>query len=166
MEVAANRGEAQLAEAQRLAKRDIARAEGESRSRELLGKGEASRIAEIGMSEAAVQLQKIRAYGDPRLFALNIISEQMAHSAQPLVPERLLVMGDGAARGDGTGEGTQGFSMMSQLLALLLSERSGINITENKAGLEELEKFTARLVERQSAAQPAPAVVSSAPQAG
>ena len=71
IEVSANKGEAQLAEAQRLAKRDIALAEGESKSRELLGKGEASKIAQIGLSEAAVLLQKVRAYGDPRLFALN-----------------------------------------------------------------------------------------------
>jgi len=58
VEVAANKGEAQLAEAQRLAKRDIARAEGESRSKELLGKGEGARIAQIGLSEAAVFLQR------------------------------------------------------------------------------------------------------------
>src|SRR5438093_11771628 len=42
IEVAGNRGEAQLAEAQRLSRRDIARAEGESRSREVLGRGEAA----------------------------------------------------------------------------------------------------------------------------
>ncbi len=58
IEVAANKGEAQLAEAQRLARRDIARAEGESKSKELLGKGEGARIAQIGLSEAAVFLQK------------------------------------------------------------------------------------------------------------
>src|SRR6266446_2462505 len=128
VEVAANKGEAQLAEATRLAKRDIARAEGESqsralqaqgdrqaaiaraegesRSKELLGKGEgarieqtgkgeASRIAQIGLSEAAVNLQKIRAYGDPRLYALNLVSDQFAKSAQPIVPERVLIMGGG-----------------------------------------------------------------------
>ena len=68
---------------------------GESRSKELLGKGEAARIAQIGLSEAAVQLQKIRAYGDPRLFALNLVSEHFANSTQPLVPERMMMMGDG-----------------------------------------------------------------------
>ena len=93
IEVAGNRGEAQLAEAQRLSKRDIARAFGESRSRELLGKGEAAKIAQVGLAEAAVSLQKIRAYGDPRLFALNLAADHFARSAQPIVPERLLVMG-------------------------------------------------------------------------
>jgi uncharacterized membrane protein YqiK len=157
IELAANRGEAQLAEAQGLAKRDVARAEGESRSKELLGKGEAARIAQIGLSEAAVQLQKIRAYGDPRLFALNLVSEHFANSTQPLVPERLMVMGEGH-NGNGNGEtavpagGAQGFSMMGQLLALLLSERSGVNIAENKAGVEDLEKFTRQMVEKEGAA--------------
>jgi uncharacterized membrane protein YqiK len=156
IEVAANRGEAQLAEAQGLAKRDVARAEGESRSKELLGKGEAARIAQIGLSEAAVQLQKIRAYGDPRLFALNLVSEHFANSTQPLVPERLLVMAEGQ-NGNGKGEGAapggaQGFSMLGQLLALLLSEHSGVNIAENKGGVEDLEKFTRQMVEKKAGA--------------
>ena len=86
IEVAGNRGEAQLAEAQRLSRRDIARAEGESRSRELLGRGEAAKIAQVGLAEAAVSLQKIRAYGDSRLFALNLVAERFAGSAQPIVP--------------------------------------------------------------------------------
>ena len=105
IELAGNRGEAQLAEAQGLAKRDIARAEGESRSKDLLGKGEAARIAQIGLSEAMVQLQKIRAYGDPRLFALNLVSEHFANSRQPLVPERLMVMGEGNGNGHSNGNG-------------------------------------------------------------
>jgi uncharacterized membrane protein YqiK len=158
IEVAANRGEAQLAEAQGLAKRDIARAEGESRSKELLGKGEAARIAQIGLSEAAVQLQKIRAYGDPRLFALNLVSEQFASSTQPLVPERLLVMGEGRTGGETPGAGTGAQNgMLGQLIALLLSEHSGINVAENQPGLEELEKFTRQMVEKREAA-PASAV--------
>ncbi len=55
----------------------------------------------VGLSEATVSLQKIRAYGDPRLFALNLVAEHFARSAQPLVPERLLVMGGGEAGKDG-----------------------------------------------------------------
>ena len=158
IELAANRGEAQLAEAQGLAKRDVARAEGESRSKELLGKGEAARIAQIGMSEAAVQLQKIRAYGDPRLFALNLVSEHFANSTQPLVPERLLVMGEGqngksAEGGAAPAGGAQGYSMLGQLLALLLSEHSGMNIAEDKdGGVEDLEKFTRQMVEKKEGA--------------
>src|SRR5439155_10585812 len=150
VEVAANKGEAQLAEAQRLAKRDIARAEGESRSKELLGKGEGARIAQIGLSEAAVFLQKIRAYGDPRLFALSLVSDQFAKSAQPLVPERLFIMGGGK-----DGEAKPEFASVStlgQLLSLLLAEKAGIGVTEKTQDLEALEKFTAELTKKMAAA--------------
>ena len=146
VEVAANKGDAQLAEAQRLAKRDVARAEGESRSKELVGKGEGSRIAQTGLSEAAVFLQKIRAYGDPRLFALSLVADQFAKSAQPLVPERLLLMG-GAKDGDAKTDFTS-VSTLGQLLTLLLAEKAGIGITEKSQDLEELEKFTAQLTKK------------------
>jgi uncharacterized membrane protein YqiK len=148
VEVAANKGEAQLAEAQRLAKRDIARAEGESRSKELLGKGEGARIAQIGLSEAAVFLQKIRAYGDPRLFALSLVADQFAKSAQPLVPERLLLM-SGAKDGDAKADLTS-VSTLGQLLTLLLAEKAGIGVTEKSQDLEELERFTAQLTKKMS----------------
>jgi uncharacterized membrane protein YqiK len=144
VEVAANRGEAQLAEAQRLSRRDIARAEGESRSRELLGRGDASKIAQVGLAEAAVSLQKIRAYGDPRLFALNLVAERFAGSAQPIVPERLLVMG-----GNGGEKLDLGSSnVFSQFLTLLLAEKSGIGVTEGGKGMEDLEKLTASLAKK------------------
>lgn len=179
IEVSANKGESALAEAQRLAKRDVARAEGESqsraiqaqgdrqaaisraegesRSRELIGKGEgariesqgkgeASRIAQIGLSEAAVNLQKIRAYGDPRLYALNLVSDQFAKSAQPIVPERVFIMGGGK---DGEGKADVGsVNLLSQLLGLILSEKAGIGVTEKSPGLESLEKFAEEITRR------------------
>jgi hypothetical protein len=143
VEVAGNRGEAQLAEAQRLSKRDIARAVGQSRSQELIGKGEAAKIAQTGLAEAAVSLQKIRAYGDPRLFALNLAADHFAKSAQPIVPERLLVM-------NGSGEGKLDLStsnVFSQFLTLLLAEKSGLGISDGK-GVEELEKLASDLTKR------------------
>ncbi len=118
IEVAGNRGSAQLAEAERLAKRDIARAEGESRSKELLGAGEASRIAQIGRAEANVNQQKIAAYGDPRLFALSLLGDQLAKSQQPLVPQQLFALG-----GDGTQGGAAG-SLLTQLLGMLVGEKA------------------------------------------
>jgi regulator of protease activity HflC (stomatin/prohibitin superfamily) len=144
VEVAGNRGEAQLAEAQRLARRDIARAEGESRSRELLGRGEAAKVAQVGLAEAAVSLQKIRAYGDSRLFALNIVADRFAGSAQPIVPERLLVMG--GAGGEKLDLGSS--NVFSQFLTLLLAEKSGIGVTEGGKGVEDLEKLTASLAKK------------------
>jgi uncharacterized membrane protein YqiK len=134
--ISANRGEAQLAEARRLAERDVARAEGESRSRELLGRGEASRIAQTGIAEAGVFLKKIHAYGDPRLFALNLLSEQMARSQQPLVPERVLMMG-----ADGNGGPVAGMSLFGKLLALLLAEKGGLDLAGQAGDPRELEHF-------------------------
>ena len=136
IEVAANKGEAQLAEAQRLAKRDVARAEGESRSKELIGTGEASRIAQTGLAEAAVFLQKIKAYGDARLFALNHLSDRFSQSTQPLVPERVLISGTK------DGESSQ-MGLLSMLLNLLVSEKAGIKVAEDDATLAELEKYSA-----------------------
>jgi uncharacterized membrane protein YqiK len=134
--IAGNRGEAQLAEARRLAERDVARAEGESRSRELLGRGEASRIAQTGVAEAGVFLKKIHAYGDPRLFALNLLSEQMARSQQPLVPQRVLMMG-----GDGNGGPEAGMSLFGKLLALLLAEKGGLDLAGQAGETKNLEQF-------------------------
>ncbi len=170
IEIAGNKAEAQLAEAQRLAKRDIARAEGEARTKvllaegesrskqllaegeskaqELMGKGEGARIAQTGLSEAAVFLQKIRAYGDPRLFALNLVSEQFAHSAQPLVPERLFIAGAGAGtNGNGKHDGSE-TGVLGPLLSLLLSEKAGVDLGDKAKGLEELEALAKELTKK------------------
>lgn len=141
VEIAGNRGEAQLAEALRLSKREIALAEGQSRAQELFGKGEASRIAQTGLAEAAVSLQKIRAYGDPRLFALNLMAEHFSKSAQPLVPERLLMMAGGHE--DGEGGNT---NLFSQLLGLMLSEKAGLGL--NTSDTDTLEKVAASFAEK------------------
>ena len=158
IEISANKGEAQLAEAERLARRDVARARGEAQSRELLGKGEASRIAQTGLAEAAVFLRKIRAYGDSRLFALSNVSEQLSHSQQPLVPQRLMMTGGG--NGQAT-DGTAG--LFGQLLALLLAERAGMDMgkaTPEEPG--ELEAYVRQLV----AAGQAGEAVQATPAAG
>jgi uncharacterized membrane protein YqiK len=136
VEIAGNRGAAQLAEARRLAERDVARAEGESRAQELIGRGQASRVAQVGLSEAGVTLQKVRAYGDPRLLALNLVADRFAQSAQPIVPERLLVMGGGADAGATAGAS----NVLSQLVALLLAERAGLPMAADERALAELEE--------------------------
>jgi hypothetical protein len=137
IEIAGNRGEAQLAESRRLARRDVARAVGESRSKEVLGRGEASRIAQVGLSEAGVLLQKVRAYGDPRLFALNLVAERFATSAQPIVPERLLVMGGESGSASGS---LAGSNVLTQLVSLLLAERAGLGLTADDPLIAELER--------------------------
>ena len=135
IEVAANRGEAQLAESERLAKRQIALAQGEATSKEMLGKGEGSRIAQIGLAEAAVTLQKVNAYRDPRLFALALVAEQFSKSSQPLVPERLFLTG---SNGNGEGEGLNS-SLVGQLLSLLVSEKSNIGVAAEGVNTDALQ---------------------------
>jgi hypothetical protein len=153
VEIAGNRGEAQLAEAQRLARRDVARALGESRSQELLGKGQGARIAQVGLSEASVLLQKVRAYGDPRLFAVNTVSDNFAKSAQPIVPERLFVLGGGNGSSAGTAQGAT--NIVSQLLALLLAEKAGLGVGDAAKGIEDLERIARDMAQR-AAEGPAP----------
>jgi uncharacterized membrane protein YqiK len=131
IEIAGNRGGAQLAEARQLAQRDIARAEGESKSKELLGRGEASRVSQVGLAEATVNLKKIQAYGDPRLFTLNLVTEQLAKSLQPLVPQSLMMMGGGGADGAGSMNST---SLAGNLIGLLLAEKGGLKLSLGGAG--------------------------------
>lgn len=132
VEISANRGEAQLAEAQRLAKRDVIRAEGTSKSEELLGHGEAARISKTGLAEAAVSRKKVLAYGDPRLLALTRVGEELANSKQPLVPERVLTMGHG---GNGDGDGTS-MGLFEKLIVLLLAEKAGLGIDSAATALD------------------------------
>ena len=138
VEIAANRGEAQFAEAEQLAKKQVTLAEGEARSKELIGKGESSRIAQVGLAEAAVTLQKVGAYRDPRLYALNVFADRFSQSVQPLVPSRLFI-----SNGAGTkpGETNANGSVLETLLSLILSEKAGINIQENTASSKPLEEF-------------------------
>ncbi len=153
VEIAGNLGEAQLAEARRLAERDVARAQGESKAKELLGRGEASRIAQVGLSEAGVLLQKVRAYGEPRLFALSLVADRFASSAQPIVPERLLVMG-----GDGAAGGTP--NVLNQLLALLLADRAGVGLSRDDAALAQLDQAVHAAAEA-ATAEAIPSVVAA-----
>jgi len=69
-----------------------------------------------------------------------------------------MVMGDGG-KGDAAapGGGSQGFGIVGQLLALLLSEHSGIKIAENQAGVEDLEKFARQIVEKKDGGGEPPA---------
>ncbi len=131
IDVATNRAEAQLAEAHRLAKREIALAEGRAQAQKLEGEGEAAKVTQVGMAEATVFLQKIKAYGDPRLFALRDLAERFANSKQPLVPERIFI----------TGEGSEGHTgVLQTLLGMLVAEKAGLQITEAPS-VESLEKI-------------------------
>jgi hypothetical protein len=98
-----------------------------------------------------VLLQKVRAYSDPRLLALSLVADRFATSAQPIVPERLLVMG-------GDGAATAGASnVLNQLVTLLLAEKAGIGFTGDAAALAELDRavHSAAKVEAEATEPPA-----------
>ena len=85
--------EAELARSRRQAEQTVVLAEAESQQRILAGRGEAQRVMQVGLSEASVLLRKIASFGDPRLYALSVVAEQLTHSSQPLVPERVFIGG-------------------------------------------------------------------------
>ena len=98
---------------------------------------------QIGLTEASVLLRKVSSYGDPRLYALALVSEQLSRSAQPLVPERLFVAGgsDGASTGGQTGQG-----LMGLLISLLVAEKSGFDMSKSEES-NELKQFSDRMVQ-------------------
>ena len=136
--IAENQGDADLAKARKQAEQMVVTAQAESQQRVLAGRGEGSRVLQIGLSEAAVLLRKIASFGDPRLYALQQVAEQLSHASQPLVPERVFMSGNGE------GTGTQANGMLGMLLQLLVAEKSGF-LPSEAAALDSLKEFTDRM---------------------
>jgi uncharacterized membrane protein YqiK len=144
--------DAELARSRRQAEQTVIVAEAGSKQSFLAGRGEAQRVMQVGLSEASVLMRKISSYGDPRLYALSIVADQLAHSSQPLVPERVFVAGhNGSEAGGGNAIG-----MLGTLINLLVAEKSGFRCAEasDQSGLKE---FGDRLLQEamQSVQQPA-----------
>jgi uncharacterized membrane protein YqiK len=119
--------DADLARSRRQAEQTVLVAEAESKQKFLVGRGEAQRAMQVGLSEASVLLRKISSFGDPRLYALSVVAELLSHSSQPLVPERVFISTtDGKESGPG---GAQG--MLGILLNLLVAEKSGFHPADN-----------------------------------
>jgi hypothetical protein len=98
-----------------------------------------TRMAENGTSNpisAVLSCMRISRNGEPRLFALNLLGEQRSRSVQPLVPERMFMLGGGSiGNGDKPVTGTAFNGLLPALLSLLVSEKSGLELTsEKKAG--------------------------------
>jgi uncharacterized membrane protein YqiK len=135
--------DAELARAERQAKQTVITAEAESQQRVLAGRGEAQRVMQVGLSEATVLLRKIASFGDPRLYALSVITEQLTESKQPLVPERIFMTGGNGEPGAG-GSGATG--MLGMLISLLVAEKSGFQPvdTSEMSGLKEISERLTR----------------------
>jgi uncharacterized membrane protein YqiK len=113
--------DAELAKSRRQAEQTVVLAQAESQQKILAGRGEAQRVMQIGLSEASVLMRKIASFGDPRLYALSIVTEQLTDSKQPLVPERVFLSG-GAGETNGS---TSMSGLIGMLLNLLVAEKSG-----------------------------------------
>ncbi len=148
--------DAELQKSRRQAEQTVVLAEAESRQRVLAGRGEAQRVMQIGLSEASVLMRKIASFGDPRLYALSIVTEQLTHSSQPLVPERVFMA---AGQGDSTGNtGVSG--LLGMLLNLLVAEKSGfqpVDAGEMSSLKEVSERLTREAMESLRQASLAPA---------
>ena len=90
------------------------------RIHKLLGEGQSKRVSMEGEAEANVLRQKVASYGDPRLYALSLVTEYLSHSQQPLVPQHLCVTGgDGESAGSLPAQG-----LLGTLLSLLIAEKA------------------------------------------
>lgn len=142
VQIAQNQGEADLARARKQAEQTVVTAEAESRQRVLAGRGEGSRALQVGLSEATVLLRKISSFGDPRLYALSLVAEHMANSAQPLVPERVFMAGGG--NGENGHAANAGQGLLGLLINLLVAEKSGFQLSDQNA-LAGMQEFADRM---------------------
>ena len=97
---------------------------------------------QVGLSEASVLMKKIASFGDPRLYALALVTEHLSKSAQPLVPERVFI---GAGSGSGSAEPASAGGLIAQLLQLLVAEKSGFSPSVEAADTNGLKDFADRM---------------------
>jgi hypothetical protein len=116
--------EAALGRSRREAEQKVVLAEADSRERMLAGRGESQRVMQVGLSQAAVLARKISSFGDPRLFAVSEVADRLAHSQQPLVPQRLFITGAGDDKNP------QASGLLGTLVSLLVAEKSGFQLPE------------------------------------
>lgn len=118
--------EAALARSRHEAEQTVVLAEANSKQKVLQGRGESQRILQEGLAETSVLARRISSFGDPRLYALALATKELAHSAQPLVPERMFVSGETA----GQTQAPAGQGVLGVLLQMMLAERTGIQSPE------------------------------------
>jgi len=135
--------EADLARSRRQAEQTVVLAEADSKQRELAGRGEAQKIAQVGFTEAAVLLRRIASYRDPKLYAMSLLAEQLSKSTQPLVPERVFVAGGGEDGNSGQSAGLFGL-----LLNMLIAEKSGFQTGQADPALAEIDALAERVTKQ------------------
>ncbi len=147
--------DAELARSRRAAEQTVVTAEADSRQRELAGRGEAQRIAQVGLSEATVMMRRIASFRDPKLYAISILAEQLSKSTQPLVPQRVFVAESaGAVAGNGNGNGhaagqiDPATGLFGTLIGLLVAEKSGFAMGQTDPALADMEAFADQVTKK------------------
>lgn len=151
--------DAELARSRRAAEQTVVTAEADSKQRELAGRGEAQRIAQVGLSEATVMMRRIASFRDPKLYAISILAEQLSKSTQPLVPSRVFVAGGGGAgSGNGSGNGQAAgqidpaTGLFGTLISLLVAEKSGFAMAQSDPALADMEALADKVTKKAIAA--------------
>jgi hypothetical protein len=155
--------EAELARSRKQAEQVVVTAQAESEQKTLAGKGEAARVAQVGLSEASVLLKKIQSFSDPRLYALTQAIGHLMNSKQPLVPQRVFMAGGNGHVSPGDAsvphtDASQG--LLGMLLSLLVAEKAGFSPTAGDAlhPSADLEQYAEKLAhEADALPKPAPA---------
>jgi uncharacterized membrane protein YqiK len=119
-----------------------------------LAEAEAEKTARIGIAQALAVEEQVRAYGGPQFQVTQQVLQKFADAIQQsgvdVVP-RILIKGNGGEGDTGTG------SVIEALMAMLLSEKLGVSVTEQGARspeVEELQKQIRESIKKPSGDQP------------
>src|SRR5262245_53839628 len=128
-----------------------------------LSEAEAEKAARIGIAQAIAIEEQVRAYGGPQFQVtqdvMNRFAEAIEKAGVNVVPQ--VVVGGGGEKGTTTGS-----NLMEGLLAMLLSEKVGVQVSTNGSGnasRPEVAAMRDQIVQRLMAEQPKEASTAPAP---
>ncbi|MFO0788242.1 MAG: SPFH domain-containing protein [Pirellulales bacterium] len=151
--------DAELARSRREAEQTVVLAKAAAEREQLAGRGQSQRIAQVGLAEASVLLRRIASYGDPRLYALSLVSKNLSQSKQPLVPERVFMAGSNGhdAGGSTSPDASATSGLLGLLVSLLVAEKSGFQLGADTPELSDLRSFAERIAAEPLTTATAPA---------
>ncbi len=144
--------EAELARSRREAEQTVVLAKANAEQEQLAGRGQSQRIMQVGLAEASVLLRQIASYGDPRLYALSLVSKNLSKSKQPLVPERVFLAGNGHDANGSASEPNPTGGLLGLLVSLLVAEKSGFQLGLDSPELADLRSFAEQIANDASVA--------------
>lgn len=132
--VQSNQGKAEYQRAVQQASQIRTLAEAEASKVKTLAEAEAEKAARVGIAQALAIDEQVRAYGGPQFQVLekiiNRFSEAIERSGVDVVPK--VVIG-GAAKEGGEGHSGMGGNILEALIAMILSEKVGVNVIEDNS---------------------------------